>query len=115
VCISDEPNVIEKIVEEFIINLMAKRVMYASIQGSSTRGVQASSSTTHGFGPSRVITEKRTKNKDDLANAKLILTIFPNYIPPLSNAVSRDSVPRHFEYTMVTVYLPKGICTVREQ
>jgi hypothetical protein len=28
---------------------------------------------------------------------------------------SRDSVPRYFEYTMVTTYLPKGIHTVRAQ
>jgi hypothetical protein len=29
--------------------------------------------------------------------------------------VSRDSVPRDFEYTMVTAYLPKGIHAVRAQ
>ena len=29
--------------------------------------------------------------------------------------VSRESVPRDFEYTMVTVYLPKGICAVHAQ
>jgi hypothetical protein len=79
------------------------------------RGVQASSSTTHRSRPSRVVTKKRTKNRDDLANAKLIPTILPNYIPPLADAVSRDSVPRDFEYTMVTAYLPKGIHTVRVQ
>jgi hypothetical protein len=59
--------------------------------------------------------EKRTRNIDDLANAKLILTIFPDYILPLAGAVSHDSVSRYFEYTMVTVYLPKGICAVRAQ
>jgi hypothetical protein len=45
----------------------------------------------------------------------LIPTIFPDYIPPLAGAVSRDSVPRDFEYTMVTAYLPKGIRVVRAQ
>jgi hypothetical protein len=50
---------------------------------------------------------------DDLANAKLILTILPAYIPPLSGAVNRDSVPRDFEYTLVTMYLPKGIHAVQ--
>jgi hypothetical protein len=29
--------------------------------------------------------------------------------------VSRESVPRDFDYTLVTVYLPKGIRTVRTQ
>jgi hypothetical protein len=59
--------------------------------------------------------EKRTKHRDDLANAKLILTIFLDYIPSLAGTVSRDSVPRDFEYTMVTAYLLKGIHIVRAQ
>jgi hypothetical protein len=59
--------------------------------------------------------EKRTKYRDDLANEKMIPTILPNYIPPLAGAVSRDSVPRDFEYTMVTAYLPKGICEFQAQ
>ena len=46
-------------------------------------------------------------------NTKLILTILPTYIPPLSGVVYRDSVPRDFEYTLVTTYLPKGIRAVR--
>jgi hypothetical protein len=50
-----------------------------------------------------------------LANAKLILTILPDYIPPLAGVVSRDSVPRDFDYTLVTAYLPKGIRAVRTQ
>jgi hypothetical protein len=112
---SDELNATEKIVEEVLIDLMAKKVMSPSIQASSTRGVQASPSIACRSGPSRVVTEKRTKHKDDLANAKLILTILLDYIFPLAGAVSRDSVPRDFEYTMVTVYLPKGICIVRAQ
>jgi hypothetical protein len=59
--------------------------------------------------------EKRTKHRDDLENAKLIPTMLPNYIPPLVSAVSHDSVPRDFEYTMVTAYLPKGIRAVKAQ
>jgi hypothetical protein len=59
--------------------------------------------------------EKRTKHRDDLTNAKLILTIFPDYIPHLVNAVSHDSVPRDFEYSMVIMYLPKGISVVRAE
>jgi hypothetical protein len=44
---------------------------------------------------------------------KLIPTILPDYIPPLVGTVSRDSVPGDFDYTMVTVYLSKGIHVVR--
>jgi hypothetical protein len=46
---------------------------------------------------------------------KLIPTILPDYISPLAEVVSRDSVPRDFDYTMVTAYLPKGIRTVKMQ
>jgi hypothetical protein len=112
---SDEINVVEKSVEKVLIDLMAKKVMSIGIQASSMRGVQASPSTTHGSRPSQVAAEKRTKHRDDLANAKLIPTILLNYIPPLADAVSHDSVPRDFDYTLVTTYLPKGICAVRTQ
>jgi hypothetical protein len=50
-----------------------------------------------------------------LANAKLISSILPDYIPPLAGTVSCDSVPRDFDYTLVTTYLPKGIHAVRPQ
>jgi hypothetical protein len=89
--------------------------MSMGVQASSTRGVQPSPSTTRGSGPSRVITENRTKHRDDLTNAKLIPTILPDYILPLANTVSHDSVPRDFDYTMVIAYLPKGIRVVRVQ
>ena len=46
---------------------------------------------------------------------KLIPTILLDYVPPLADAVSQDCVPRDFEYTMVTAYLPKGIRVVRSQ
>jgi hypothetical protein len=86
--------------------------MFAGIQASSMRGLQASPSTARGAGSSQPSMEKRTKHKDDLANVKLIPTIFLDYILPLAGAVNRDSVPRYFEYTMVTAYLPKGIRAV---
>jgi hypothetical protein len=105
---SDELSTMEKIIEEVLIDLMAKKVMSVSIQASSTRGVQASPSTAHKSGPSRAVTEKRTKHRDDLANAKLISTILPDYIPPMIDVVSHDSVSRYFDYTMVNAYLPKG-------
>jgi hypothetical protein len=74
--------------------------------------VQASPSTSRG---SRPIVEKRTKNKDDIENVNLILTILLDYIPPLAGVVSHDSVPRDFDYNMVIAHLPKGIRAVRTQ
>jgi hypothetical protein len=91
---------------------MSERVMSMGVQASLMRGVQASPSTSHEARPSRPSTENRAKHKDDLENAKLIPTIFPEYIFPLANAVSKDSVPRYFKYTMVILDLPKGICAV---
>jgi hypothetical protein len=46
---------------------------------------------------------------------KLIPTIFPDYIPPLAGMVSCDSVPRDFDYTLVTAYLSMGIRAVQPQ
>ena len=114
---SDEFSAAEKIVEEVLIGLMTKRVMsmFAGIQASLTRGVQTSPSTARESEPSRPTVEKRTKHRDNLANAKLIPTILPDYIPPLAGAMSHDSVPKDFEYTMVTAYLPKGIRAVQAQ
>jgi hypothetical protein len=57
--------------------------------------------------------ETRTKHRDDIANAKLILCILPIYIPHLSRKINCDSVPRDFEYTLITAYIPKGVRTVR--
>jgi hypothetical protein len=112
---SDELNTIEKLTEEVLIDLMAEKVMFAGIQASSMRGVQSSPSAARGSEPSRAAVEKRTKHQDDLANAKLIPTILPDYIPPLAGTVNHDSVPRDFDYTLVIVYLLKGIRAVRTQ
>jgi hypothetical protein len=112
---SDKLKTVEKSVEEILINIMAEKVMSAGIQASSTQGVQASSSTACGYGPSRATIEKRTKHRDDLANAKLIPSILANYILSLVSAVSHESVPRDFEYTLITAYLSKGIHTVKPQ
>jgi hypothetical protein len=112
---SDELSTTEKIVEDVLIDLMTERVMSksTSVKASSMRGLPTSPSTTRGARPSRPFYEKRTKHKDDLVNAKLIPSILPAYIPPLSGVENRDSVPRDFEYTLVMVYLSKGIHTVR--
>jgi hypothetical protein len=50
------------------------------------------------------MTEKWSKHCDDLVNMKLI-----PYILPLDGTVSHDSVLRDFDYTLITVYLRKGI------
>jgi hypothetical protein len=107
----------ERVVEEFLIELMIERVMLerglsTSVQASSTRGLPASPSTARSR-PSRPSDEKRIKHMDDLVNAKLISSILHTYILPLRSVVNRDSVPRDFEYALVTAYLLKGIRTVR--
>jgi hypothetical protein len=94
---------------------MDEKVMSIKIQASSTRGVQASPSTTCGSRPSRSTDEKRTKHRDDLENAKLIPSILPDYIPPLAGVVNNDSVSRDFDYTLVSAYLPNGIHTSKPQ
>jgi hypothetical protein len=113
----EEISAIEETMKEVLIDLMtervmSERVMSMGVQESSTRGVQASSSTTHGAGPSQPSAKKRTKHRDDLENAKLIPSILLDYILTLVSAVSRDSVPRDFDYSMVTAYLLKGIRAV---
>jgi hypothetical protein len=112
---SDELSIVEKLVEEFLIGMMAEKVMSTEVQDSSMRGVQASRSTARGSRPSQPTAEKRTNHRDHLANVKIISTILPNYILPLVGAMSHDYVPREFDYTMVTACLPKGIRAVRMQ
>jgi hypothetical protein len=114
---SDELIALEESLREFLLNLMTERVMSekrmsTGVQASSTRGVQASLSTTRA-GTSQAGKERRTKNKDDIANAKLVPSILPAYIPLLSSDINKDSVPRDFEYTLFTAYLPKGVHTYR--
>jgi hypothetical protein len=50
-----------------------------------------------------------------LDNVKLIPSALPDYIPPLVDAVICDSVLRDFDYTLITVYLLKGISVVGPQ
>jgi hypothetical protein len=114
---SDELTAVEESVKEVLLNLMTERFMSErgvsiGVQASSMRGLLASLSTARA-GPSWLVDEKRTKHRDDLVNSKLILSILPTYLPPLSSVVNRDSVPRDFEYPLITAYLLKGIHTVR--
>jgi len=115
---SDELSIVEKAVKEVLIDLMAERVMSerrmsAGVQASSTGGVQASLSTIHRAWPSRTMTKTRPNHRDNIANAKLIPRILLIYIPPLSGNINCNSVPRYFEYTLITAYLPKGVRIVR--
>jgi hypothetical protein len=114
---SDELTTVEESVTKVLLELMTERVMLergmsTGIQASSTRGVAASPSTARA-GSSQQVDEKRTKHRDDLANARLIPSILPTYLPPLSGDINRDSVPRDFDYDLVMTYLPKGIRTVQ--
>jgi hypothetical protein len=109
----EELNAAEKSAEKFLIDLMIERVMSEQglsigVQASLTRGLQASPSTAQAS-PSRPADEKRTKNIDDITNDNLILSILPTYLPPLSSAINRDSVPHEFEYALITVYLTKEV------
>jgi len=88
---------------------MTKRGVSTGIQASSRRGLSTSPFTAHGDVPSR---ERWTKHKDDLANVKLILSILLAYLPSLSNAINRDSLPKDFEFALATAYLPKEVWAV---
>jgi hypothetical protein len=110
-CMSGERSAVENSMEKTLIDLMAEKFMSAGAQDSSITGLQASPSNAHRFGPSRTTIEKWSKHHD-LVNAKLIPSIMPDYIPPLVDMVGRDSIPRDFDYTLTTAYLPKGIRAV---
>jgi hypothetical protein len=85
-------SIVEKAAEEVLIDLMTERVMSErgvsiGVQEYSMRVMQASPSTTQA-GPSRPADEKCTKNRDDIVNAKMILSILPAYLPPRSGAIN---------------------------
>jgi hypothetical protein len=97
----NELTAVEESVMEVLLELMNERVMSeigvsTGVQASSMRGLSTSSSTAR-VSPSHPVDEKRTKHRDNLANAKLIPSILISYIPPLSREINRDSVPREFE------------------
>jgi hypothetical protein len=114
---SSELTELEESVTEVLRDLMTEKVtserrMSTRVQASSMRGVKASSSIARA-GTSRVDAEGRTKHKEDIANMNLVPSILLAYIPPLSGEINRENVPRDFEYTLVTAYLPKGVHTYR--
>jgi hypothetical protein len=110
---SVERTEIEKSIEEVLKNFMADKAMSKGLQTSSTRGLQASPLTRHFLGYVNPTTEKQSKHRDDLANVKQIPSVLPDYIPPLAGMVNRNSIPH--EYTLITMYIPKGIHVVRTQ
>ena len=85
--------------------------MSIGVQASSLGALPASPSTARA-GPSLPPSERQPKLENDFATVKMIPSILPKYIPPLSGIVNRDTVPRDFDYDLVTAYLPKGVCTV---
>jgi hypothetical protein len=113
---SNEITTVEELIMKFLLNLMTERVMSergasTGVQESLTRVLLASSSTAQA-GPSRPVYEKRTKHRDDLTNARLIPSILPTYLSPMSGEINHESLPRKYEQALVTAYLPKGIHTV---
>jgi hypothetical protein len=112
---SVERTELEKSVEEVLKKFMADKAMSEGVQASSTRGLQASPSTGCRSKCANPATEKRSKHRDDLANAKQIPSILPDYIPPLAGAVNHDNIPWDFEYTLITAYILKGIRVVGTQ
>jgi hypothetical protein len=61
------------------------------------------------------VTEHRSKHRSDLANAKQIPSIIPEYILPLDGMVNHENIPQDYEYTLITAYIPKGIRVVGSQ
>jgi hypothetical protein len=111
-----EPSDFVKSVEEVVRKLIADKPVYEGIQASSTRGLQASPST-ESCRSARInlVTEQRSKHRNDLANAKQIPSIMPEYILPLAGGVNHDNIPHDFEYYVFTAYIPKGIHIVGSQ
>jgi hypothetical protein len=113
--ISAEPTELEKSVEEIFKKMMADKPLSKGVEVSLTRELQASPSTRRRSIRVNPMNEKQSKHRGDLANAKRIPSILPNYIPPLVGAVNRDSIPHDYEYTLITAYILKGIRVVGSQ
>jgi hypothetical protein len=90
---SGEPSELDKFVKEVLKKIMADRSISKGIQASSTRGLQASPLIGCRSSHVNLVTEKQSKHHDDLANAKQISSILPDYIPPLVGIVIHDNIP----------------------
>jgi hypothetical protein len=106
---------LDKSFEEVLKKIMANRHLSKGVQAPSTRGLQATPSMGRRSGHVNPATKQRSKHRDDIANVKQISSILPDYIPPLHGIVNRDNIPRDYEYTLFTAYMPKGIRVVGSQ
>jgi hypothetical protein len=106
---SVERTELEKFIEQVLNKFMDDKAISEGVQTSSTRGLQDSHSTGCRSKHANPTTEKRSIHHDDLANAKKIPSILPDYIPPLAGTVNCDNIPQDFEYTLITTYILKGI------
>jgi hypothetical protein len=104
---SGDLSAVDKSIADILIDLMTEKFMSARIQAPLTGAFQASPSVARRS--SRITIEKISKHRDDLENVKQILSVLPDYIPPLAGVVSHDSVLHDLKYTLITAYLPKGI------
>jgi hypothetical protein len=84
---------LEKSIEEVLKKFMANKSMSEGVQASSTRGLQDSPLTGRHSKRTNPATEKQSKHRDDLDNAKQIPSILPNYMPPLAGTVNHNNIP----------------------
>ena len=103
---------LEKFVEEVLKKFMADRAMSKGVHALSTRGLQDSPSTRCHYSHFIPATKQRGKHHDDLANVKQIPSILLDYIPPLAGVINHGNILREFEYTLIIMYISKGICVV---
>jgi hypothetical protein len=78
---SGEKTKLENSIEEVLKKFMDDRAMSEGVQALSTRGLQASPSTGRRSGRTNPVTEKQSKHRDDLANAKQILVDLTRLYP----------------------------------
>jgi hypothetical protein len=89
---SSKPSELEKSVEEVLKKIMNKGSISEGVQASLTRGLQDSPSIGHRSSHVNPRTEQQSNHCGGLANAKQILSILPEYIPPLVGVVNRDNI-----------------------
>jgi hypothetical protein len=108
---STKESIMKVLLEIRTERFMSNKGLSIGLQAPSTRGLAASPSTAC-TGLSRPANEKCTKHRDDLTNAKLILSILLANLPPLSGTINFDSVPQEFDYAVIATYLPKWVRVV---
>jgi hypothetical protein len=89
---SSDLSTVEKSIEEILIDLMAEKVMSIGVQASSTGRIASIPLDWTSIWAIPNCDREEKQAHDDLANAKQIPSVLPNYIPPLAGTVSHDSV-----------------------